>query len=299
MVRPMEMVAMKPVDRHAQVPCRLCGGETSFQFIKLILNKHEVRYWRCVDCFCLQTDAPHWLAESYRTVHSPTDTGMVARSWQMAQTSSLLLHLAGVDPQTPCLDWGGGNGLFCRTMRDQGYNFINYDKYADPFYCIGFTQEDWALAASDIVTSFEVFEHLPDPAVQLKEILKFDPKIWIFSTQLYAAQDRNWSYLSPELGRHVFFYSDAGLSRFAEEHGYRFVRGRETHMFLKRSGHGYLKAPLQRYGAFRLLAGARAAQLGAGLHFLLRQRMAYRHWRADGQLVREKMGRRAQDELTA
>jgi len=286
MVLPIQTAGMISIDRH--VPCRLCGGETTFQFFKLILNKYQVRYWRCTKCRSLQTDTPHWLAESYRTVHSATDTGMVARNWQMAQTTSLLLRLAGVDAQTPCLDWGGGNGLFCRTMRDQAYNFVNSDKYADPFYCIGFMQEDWGLAVSDIVTSFEVFEHLPDPAVQLKEILKLDPKIWIFSTQLYAAQDRNWSYLSPELGRHVFFYSDVGLSRFAEAHGYRLVRGRELHMFLKRSDHGYLQGRLQRYAAFRLLAGAKPAQLAAALHFLSRQRKAYQHWQADSQLIREK-----------
>ena len=287
-MRPIEMAAMEMNAGRPAIACRLCGGQTAFQFTGVVLNKHQVGYWRCAVCHCLQTDAPHWLDESYRTVHSATDTGMAARTWQMAQTTSLLLRLAGVGPNTPCIDWGGGNGLFCRTMRDQAYHFVTDDKYADAFYCIGFTRDDWGLAASDVVTSFEVFEHLPDPRIQLEEIVKLDPKIWIFSTQLYAAQDQSWSYLSPELGRHVFFYSHAGLSRFAEEHGYQFIRGRDMHMFLKRAGNRYLQGPLQRYAASRLLAGAKPAQLAAALHFLFRQRKAYRYWQADSLAIRQK-----------
>ena len=296
MMRPMEMAGMDANAGRAAIACRLCGGDAAFQFIKLILHKHQVGYWRCAVCRCLQTDPPHWLGESYRTVHSATDTGMVARTWQMAQMTSLLLRLADVGPKTPCIDWGGGNGLFCRVMRDQAYHFVTDDKYAEPFYCIGFTRKDWGLAASDVVTSFEVFEHLPDPKNQLEEIVKLNPKIWIFSTQLYAAQDQTWNYLSPELGRHVFFYSHQGLSRFAEEHGYQFVRGREMHMFIKRAGNRYLQGRLQRYAASCLLAGAKPAQLGAAAHFLLRQRKAYRHWQADSLAIRQ---RRAQDEATS
>ena len=69
------------------------------------------------------------------------DTGMVARTWQMAQATSLILNLAGVGSNRVCMDWGGGNGLFCRMMRDQGFNFISDDKYAEPFYSRGFTRE--------------------------------------------------------------------------------------------------------------------------------------------------------------
>jgi hypothetical protein len=262
-------------------PCRLCGGQTSFQFDKKILEKYSVRYWRCEACRCLQTDPPHWLAESYRTVHSAGDTGMVARTWQMAQATSLLLRLAGIGAATQCVDWGGGNGLFSRMMRDQNYNFVNDDKYAEPFYCSGFTRQALGIATCDVVTSFEVFEHLPDPRIELAEILSLDPKIWIFSTQIYAAQDRDWNYLSPRNGRHVFFYSEDGLRRFAGAHDFHFLRGREMHMMIRRSAHPYFHGPLRRYAAEKLLAGNKPAMAGAALHFLSRQRGAYLRWRAD------------------
>ena len=102
----------------------------------------------------------------------------------MAQLTSLLLRMAGVGPQTRCLDWGGGNGLFCRMMRDQGYNFFNDDKYAEPFYCAGFTADHENIENYDVVTSFEVFEHLAAPKRELAAILELKPRLWVFSTQL-------------------------------------------------------------------------------------------------------------------
>jgi Methyltransferase domain len=267
------------------IPCRLCGSAAAFQFAQPILAKYPVAYWRCEICHCLQTDLPHWLDEAYATVQM-SDTGMVARTWQMAQTTSLLLRLAGVGPDVQCMDWGGGNGLFCRMMRDQGYNFASDDKYAEPFYCRGFTRESFGLVRSDIVTSFEVFEHLADPASELKKILAFDPKLWIFSTQLYKDQDQAWNYLSPNVGRHVFFYSDSGLRKFAGENGFEFWRGRDTHMLIRRTGHRYLQGALQKRIASRLLAGAKPATLAAVVNFISRQRKAYSYWSADSTFVK-------------
>jgi hypothetical protein len=265
--------------RSDALPCRLCGGTARFQFSHQVLDKYPVGYWRCEACQSLETDPPHWLDESYATLTA--DTGMVARNWQMAQITSLLLGLAGVGPDIACMDWGGGNGLFCRMMRDQGYNFVSDDKYADPFYSRGFTRQDCGITRSDIVTSFELFEHLPDPASELKEILSFEPKLWIFSTQLYSSQDKTWKYLGPDLGRHVFFYSHAGLAKFAEANGFEFFRGRDLHMLVRRGGHGYLKGALKRRFAAGLLAGSKPALLLASFNFLSRQRKAYLRWRAD------------------
>jgi hypothetical protein len=274
--------------RSDSIACRLCGGGASFLFSHPVLDKYSVAYWRCDTCHCLETDAPYWLDESYESVHLSADTGMVARNWQMAQTTSLLLSLAGAGPAVQGMDWGGGNGLFCRMMRDQGYNFVSDDKYAEPFYSRAFTRESAGITQSDIVTSFELFEHLPDPGSDLKQILAFEPKLWIFSTQLYRDQDRNWKYLGPDLGRHVFFYSAAGLRKFAENNGFEFLQGRDVHMLIRRSGHNYLQGALKRRIAAALLAGSRPASLAAALHFIARQRKAYLYWRADSAVTKQQ-----------
>ncbi|HWC63627.1 MAG TPA: methyltransferase domain-containing protein, partial [Rhizomicrobium sp.] len=156
----------------------------------------------------------------------------------------------------------------------------------------GFTRKERGITRSDIVTSFELFEHLPDPQSELKEILSFEPKIWIFSTQLYSGQDRNWKYLGPDLGRHVFFYSKDGLARFAADHGFDFLRGRDLHMLIRKSGHAYLQGALNRLVVRALLAGSKPALLLAMVNFLSRQRKAYLHWRADGAAIKREAAAR-------
>jgi hypothetical protein len=267
--------------------CRLCGGSTALNFTHRVLGKYVSGFWHCSQCGSLETDVPHWLEEAYADVHSATDTGMASRTLQMAQLVGLLLRMAGVGRKTLCLDWGGGNGLFCRMMRDQGFNFFNDDKYAKAFYCGGFTADRIGIAKCDVVTSFEVFEHLSNPKVELANILRFEPKLWMFSTQLYEGQGPGWNYLGPALGRHVFFYSEKALRDFAAAHGYIFLRGRHLHLFIKENGNSYAKRASFRYGARPLLAGGKLAGLAAGMNFLARQRHAHRYWQADSEAVRQ------------
>jgi hypothetical protein len=266
--------------------CRLCEGATALSFSELVLNKYAVRYWRCTNCGSMQTDRPYWLAEAYASVHSATDTGMVARTLQMAQATSLLLRIACVGLDTVCIDWGGGNGLFCRMMRDQGYNFLCEDKHAEPFYCSGFTADHANLTSCNVVTSFEVFEHLADPRTELAEIAGLKPQLWIFSTQLYSDQGRDWNYFGPRQGRHVFFYSEKALNDFAAEHDFSFMRGRHLHMFVRREGNGYLKSRWRESVVRDVLRGNPLATLSAAVNFLARQRHAYRRWQSDSEAMK-------------
>jgi hypothetical protein len=211
---------------------------------------------------------------------------MAARTLQMAQLTGLLLRLAGVGPRTLCLDWGGGNGLFCCVMRDQGSNFYNDDKYAKPFYCAGFTADRIGIAKCDVVTSFEVFEHLPNPKAELANILRFEPKLWVFrrsSTRLGP----DWNYLGPRLGVTSSSYSEKALRSFAAAHGYTFLRGRHLHVFIKQTANAYAARTLFRYGARGVVAGGKLTGVAAGMNFLARRRRAYRYWQAHSEAVRQ------------
>lgn len=261
--------------------CRLCGGPTIRKFEATLLDRYAVGYWRCDQCRSLQTDPPTWLDEAYRDTIPVYDTGMVSRTLQMTQLTAFMLHWAGVGEQMPCLDFGGGNGLFCRMMRDQGFNFLNYDRYATPYYCTGFSVAPDSPQKFDVVTSFELFEHLPDPRTDLEEVLRFQPKLWLLSTQLYRGEGPDWEYLSCKTGRHVFFYAPEALALFGARHGYEFLPGRQIHMFLRKQDNNLLQAPLARRAARAILAGRRWATIAALLSFERRQRRAYRRWRAD------------------
>ena len=199
----------------------------------------------------------------------------------MARSTSLLLRLAGAGPDTVCLDWGGGNGLFCRMLRDQGYDFYTDDKYADPFYCQGFTRQQCDDLPIDVVTSFEVFEHLATPAIDLNRIRALKPKLWIFSTQLYSQQNANLKYLAQDTGRHVFFYSTNALFEFASANDYQFFCGREMHMFVRKANNDLLQKLVPRKAVQKLLLGDKLMATLAMLNFVGRQRDAHQYWQSD------------------
>lgn len=283
---PVNQVAKAPIDNPStNLPapsCRLCGGGTLARFTASVLGRHDVTYWHCEACGSLQTDLPYWLKEAYASVDLAADLGMAARTLQMAQRVSLALRFAGIDHQTRCLDYGGGNGLFCRMMRDQGFDFWNFDKYVTPFYCAGFAAER-PTAPCAVVTSFEVFEHLAEPAREIDAIFGLAPDLWIFSTQLYSGQGVDWDYLARANGRHVFFYSARALASLAARRGYAFIPGRQVHAFIKKNGP---RRAFARSAITQLLAGSRVLALAATLNFSWQQRYAFRRWQVDRERLR-------------
>ena len=106
--------------------CRLCGSPTSDIFQLTVLSEHEVHYYECFGCGSLQTEAPYWLDTAYNSTNlSREDTGAAQRSIQNSAAVfaiSRLLNLKNV------FDFGGGDGLLCRLLRDTGINCFLGDK---------------------------------------------------------------------------------------------------------------------------------------------------------------------------
>ena len=44
--------------------CRLCGGETTPLFERVVMAKHRVWFHQCASCGLTQTDEPTWLEEA-------------------------------------------------------------------------------------------------------------------------------------------------------------------------------------------------------------------------------------------
>jgi Methyltransferase domain len=78
----------------------------------------------------------------------------------------------------------------------------------------------------DLVTSFETFEHLPDPAAGIASIIEFaaEPGLIFFSTLLqpsdFDQQGLNWWYVGPRSG-HVSLFSRQALTTAWNRHGYK------------------------------------------------------------------------------
>lgn len=129
------------------------------------------------------------------------------------------------------MDFGGGDGLVCRLLRDLGFDAYDYDKYALNFYAHGYVAD--LAERYDIVTCFEVWEHLPRPREEFERLFSKRPFLLIGSTDMYHHQGAEWAYLGPEQGGHVFFYSEKAMKHLATQFGYDVVTRGSTTVFSK------------------------------------------------------------------
>mgnify|MGYP000845524104 CR=1 FL=1 len=203
--------------------CRLCGGAVGERFRLMVRGRHEVGYGECGQCGSLQTERPYWLEEVYGGPNLDVDVGFLRRNLLTAALTAEVLRAAGIGEEDVCLDWGAGRGLFCRMMRDAGFNFHAWDRYADCEIVAAYRIERPEEIQPRAVTAFEVFEHFAEPAAELEGIMGLGAELVVFSTDVYEGQGADWWYLDPLTGQHVFFYSRAALEWIARRHGRKLV----------------------------------------------------------------------------
>lgn len=213
------------------IPCRLCDNESRYLFSKSVLQKYNIAYFECTHCKSLQTESPYWLDEAYSVISS-TDVGEVERAQRQQVRTFFLCKVLGLAPSARILDWGAGDGLGVRMMRDVGLNAFWSDKYARNRYARGF--EQGPPHQYSMVTSIEVWEHFANPREEIEKIFSFDPEVVFVSTGLYSSQGSDWNYLHPLRGRHVFFYSEAARRYCAHVFGYHVLTQKQFSLFSKR-----------------------------------------------------------------
>ena len=195
--------------------CNICGGKVSQAFTAEVLRKYQVAYFRCDSCGFIQTETPYWLPESYASAINEIDLGPVNR----AVTGSDLVEgviLSMFDKDASFIDFGAGYGVFVRMMRDRGFDFYWHDRYCENLFAKHFVARPDT--TFELLTAFEVFEHLPNPLAEIEEMLGYSKNL-LFSTQLVpegmqAAGD--WWYFAPEHGQHVSFYTVEALKVVAK-----------------------------------------------------------------------------------
>lgn len=208
--------------------CRLCEGQLRSTFSLKILGKHDVAYFLCVDCGSLQTEPAYWMQDAYRTNLARLDTGAAQRNLNNLAATYFVAHALRMHN---VLDFGGGDGLLCRLLRDYGVNCFVADKYATPTYALAYTEPNFR--EPDLLLAFEVLEHFENPRVDLETLFAKNPKAILASTGVYTGQGADWWYLTPETGQHLFFYSTRALSRIADSHGYSLVNCGNYILFVK------------------------------------------------------------------
>jgi len=223
----------------SETKCKICGNSSEHIFNKTVLFKYDVAFFKCANCGFMQTEEPYWIHEAYSSPLSATDTGLIMRPMNFSKTAEGVI-MKWFDPAGVFLDYGGGNGVFVRMMRDKGFNFYRYDKYAANVYSIGFDFSDVQdrIARFELLTSIEVIEHFEDPLEEIPKMFSLSDDI-LFTTflndNLTISELKDWWYLGEYNGQHISFYSVKCLEMIAHNYGYNFyTNNADTHIFSKK-----------------------------------------------------------------
>ena len=214
------------------INCKICGETTQEFDTATILGKYNARYYHCSQCGFVQTEEPYWLEEAYSSALASGDTGVMLRN---VQNAANLLFLMKFIEDGLCLDFGGAYGVLTRMMRDNGFDFYSYDKYAQNLYAGGFSGE--LTGRYTLVTSFENFEHFVNPMEEIEKILNITQTIF-FTTLLLPSTPppppQDWWYYGLSTGQHIAFYSKKTLEYIANKYGMRFITNDiNTHILSK------------------------------------------------------------------
>ena len=210
--------------------CKNCDSEAKRVFEHKIMNKYIGEYYQCPTCGLLFVAEPFWLDEAYSEAITSIDTGIMQRNLEFVDKMDFLLSRY-YKKTNYFLDYGGGYGIFTRMMRDRGYQYLWYDKYAKPLLCRGFEYQDQKI---ELVSAFELFEHFTNPLKEIDEILECSKEV-IFSTICYGEElelpDLEWGYFAYESGQHTVFYSKKTLRYIAEKYNLQYMNILGLHWF--------------------------------------------------------------------
>ncbi|MGB3512172.1 MAG: methyltransferase domain-containing protein, partial [Microcoleaceae cyanobacterium] len=196
--------------------CKICGGASYYFDTAKILDKYNINYFQCSNCGFVQTENSYWLAEAYSEPIASSDVGLVGRNIELAQITENIIHSL-FNRQDKFLDYGSGYGLLVRLIRNSGLDFYGYDRYCENIFSKDFEVDDISDTKYELITAFEVFEHLVNPIAEIEQILQYSRNI-LFSTQLLPKenpQPQNWWYYALDEGQHISIYTLKTLSIIA------------------------------------------------------------------------------------
>ncbi len=215
--------------------CKLCNQPSDKAFQATILHKYNISYFACPKCGFIQTEEPYWLLEAYQNSINLSDTGLVQRNLFCSKISAAIIK-SFFDSKSTYVDMAGGYGLFVRLMRDKGFNFLWNDLYTENIFARGFNYIQTQNVATELITSFEAFEHFVNPVQELESLLSISKNIF-FSTLLTpkAIPDKDWWYYAFEHGQHISFYSKQSFIKLAEKFKVHFyTNNKDFHLFTEK-----------------------------------------------------------------
>lgn len=280
--------------------CKICQSPVQKAFEATILERYLEPFYKCERCGFLSAGEVHWLSQAYTNAINASDTGIVARNLHLYKIVSVIAcalfgfskSVIGGGARTrldsnpdsnatdssstsqgahsrdthshsthsPLLvDFGGGTGLLVRLLRDAGIEALWQDEYCENLFARGFEWDHHAKPT--LLSSFEVFEHLPNPMEQISAMLTLCPNL-LFSTELLPCPipphqgKEAWWYYGFAHGQHISFYARETLAYIARQQGVFLVSHNGLHLFSQRKISPFVFATLVRLahrGAFWIL----------------------------------------------
>jgi hypothetical protein len=230
--------------------CKICSSSTTALGTATVLDRHEANFVRCAVCGFVSVVEPTWLDEAYGQPINETDIGLLDRNVTLAAQSARIIATC-FDHTGEFLDFGGGYGVLVRLMRDRGFSFRLCDEYTANLFAGGLSVTEVEMGSYELITAFEVIEHLVDPARELHRLLEHSGSV-LFSTELLPSPTpalTDWWYYGLEHGQHLSFFTREAFRRLAEHSGRRYLTdGHTLHLITDR--------PISER-RFRLVAGSR------------------------------------------
>ncbi|MFN0214978.1 MAG: class I SAM-dependent methyltransferase [Saprospiraceae bacterium] len=216
--------------------CIICDTPTHEVFKAKILGKYDAPYFQCPNCGFLRAPDPFWLSESYGSAITALDIGLLKRNLELMEVVSAIVRCF-FDSSAKFVDYGGGYGLLVRLMRDRGLDFYRQDVYAENLFAKNFEMADANCEKFELLTAFEVFEHLENPIDEIEKMLQLSDNI-LFSTELQPIPHptpESWWYILPEIGQHISFFSKKSLETLAQRTGLHLsTNGKNLHLLSRK-----------------------------------------------------------------
>lgn len=204
----------------SQPSCPVCGSELSHFDTATVMSSYEAVYHRCGACGLVATLETPWLEEAYKNAIHDADVGLLRRARRSRLLTSAVLRFEGLRHGS-FLDWAAGYGVFTQEMREHGFDFWQHDDYAEAVMARDYADD--GRQRYDLVTAFEVVEHLADPVRELEAVASRTDRV-LLSTCLLpepAPKVADWWYYLPEVGQHITFHTTTSLRLVAEALGFQ------------------------------------------------------------------------------
>jgi SAM-dependent methyltransferase len=193
----------------------------------LQLSGIAVYYYHCDHCgFCFAPEFNQWTLKDFSDKIYNDEYIAIDPDYQEIRPKSnkavIINFFESNKEHIQHLDWGGGNGLLSQLLQETNWNSLSYD----PFF--NKETEIKTLGQFNLITAFEVFEHVPDVhqlMLQLDILLKKNG-IVLFSTllsdnKINKNRRLDWWYAAPRNG-HISLFSKESLIILAQKYHFNF-----------------------------------------------------------------------------